>query len=109
MSEALTSGAILELLREALQTGDARTLAVAHAEDGLLEVSVQGERSFARGSEAIASRLEGLWPGRGRLVEWTPAAGPDGCAVWSERVGEDGFAVRQRQYLEIRDGAIARH
>jgi hypothetical protein len=75
----------------------------------LLEVSVQGERLLAQGREAIAAQLEGLWPGRGRLVEWTPTPGPDGCAVWSERVAEDGSAMRQRQYVKIRGGAIARH
>jgi hypothetical protein len=106
---AFTSPAVVELLRGALETGDVASLAAAHAEDGLLEVSVQGERSLARGGEAIAARLAGLWPGRGRLVEWAPAPGPGGCAVWSERVGEDGSATRQRQYLELRDGAIARH
>jgi hypothetical protein len=109
VSGALTSAAVVELLRETLTTGDAGRLAAAHAEDGLLEVSVQGERSRARGREAIAARLEGLWPGRGRLVEWAPTPGPGGCAVWSERVTEEGSAERQRQYLEVRDGAIARH
>jgi hypothetical protein len=109
VSSALTSGAVVELVREALETGDVGTLAAAHAEDGLLEVSVQGERSLARGSEAIAARLEALWPGRGRLVEWAPSPGPGGCAAWSERVAEDGSAARQRQYLEICDRGIARH
>jgi hypothetical protein len=109
VSGALTSAEVVELMREALETGDVGRLAAAHAGDGLLEVSVQGERSLTRGREAIAARLEGLWPGRGRLVEWAPTPGPGGCAVWSERVTEDGSAVRQRQYLEIRDGAIARH
>ena len=108
MSVPLTSATVAELVREALQTGDVGALAAIYAEDGLLEVSVQGERSVARGSEAIAARLERLWPGRGRLVEWAPAPGPDGCAIWSERVAEDGSAARQRQYLELRDGAIAR-
>jgi hypothetical protein len=109
VSGPLTSQAVVELVREALQTGEVGGLAAAHAEDGLLDVSVQGERAVARGSAAIAARLERLWPGRGRLVEWTPTPGPDGCAVWSERVTEDGSAVRQRQYLQLRDGAIARH
>jgi Phosphotransferase enzyme family len=109
VSGALTSAAVVELLREALETGDVGRLAAAHAEDGLLEVSVQGERSLARGSEAIAARLARLWPGLGRLVEWAPTPGPGGCAVWSERVAEDGSATRQRQYCELREGAIARH
>jgi hypothetical protein len=109
VSGTLTSGAVVELVREALQTGDVGALAAAHAEDGLLEVSVQGERSLARGSEAIAARLERLWPGRGRLIEWAPTPGPSGCSAWSERLTEDGCAARQRQYLQIRDGAITRH
>jgi hypothetical protein len=109
VSPALTSGAVVELVHEALRTGDVGSLAAAHADDGRLQVSVQGERSLARGKEAIAERLERLWPGRARLVEWTPAPGPSGCALWSERVTEDGAAARQRQYLDVRDGAIARH
>jgi hypothetical protein len=109
VSSALTAGAVVELVREALETGDVSRLAAAHAQDGLLEVSVQGERSLARGSAAIAARLERLWPGHGRLVEWAPTPGPHGCAVWSERVAEDGSAARQRQYVALQDGAIARH
>jgi hypothetical protein len=109
VSIAHTGETVAELLREALQTGDMRTLSAAHAEDGLLEVSVQGERSLSRGPGEIADRLERLWSGRGRLVEWTPTPGPGGCAVWSERVSEDGAAIRQRQYLKIRDGVIGRH
>ena len=109
MSGTLTTGAVVELVREALQTGDVGPLAAAHAENGLLDVSVRGERSLARGREAIAARLERLWPGHGQLIEWAPTPGPSGCAAWSERVTEDGTAARQRQYLQIRDGAIMRH
>jgi hypothetical protein len=109
MSGGLTSGAVAGLVHATLRTGDVGGLAAAHAEDGLLDVSVRGERSLARGSEAIAARLEDLWPGRGRLVEWAPSLAPGGCALWSERVTDDGSATRQRQYVEIRDGAIARH
>jgi Phosphotransferase enzyme family len=109
VSGGLTGEMVVELLREALQSGNWVPLAAAHADDAVLEVSVRGERSVTRGSEAIAARLGRLWPGRARLVEWAPTPGPGGCAVWSERVPEDGSAARQRQYLKIRDGAIARH
>ena len=109
MSGALACQAIADLLREALQSGDTRPLAAAHAEDALLDLSVQGERSLLRGADAIAARLERLWPGRGRLVEWVLAPGRNGCAVWSERVVEDGSATRQRQYVQLRSGAIGRH
>ena len=109
MSGALACQAIAALLREALQSGDTRPLAAAHAEDALLDLSVQGERSLLRGADAIAARLERLWPGRGRLVEWVLAPGRNGCAVWSERVAEDGSATRQRQYVQLRGGAIGRH
>jgi hypothetical protein len=109
VSGALAGQAIADLLREALQSGDTRPLAAAHAEDALLDLSVQGERSLLRGADAIAARLERLWPGRGRLVEWVLAPGRNGCAVWSERVAEDGSATRQRQYVQLRGGAIGRH
>ena len=109
MSGALACQAIADLLREALQSGDTRPLAAAHAEDALLDLSVQGERSLLRGADAIAARLERLWPGRGRLVEWVLDPGRNGCAVWSERVVEDGSATRQRQYVQLRGGAIGRH
>jgi hypothetical protein len=109
VSSALAGQAIADLLREALQSGDARPLAAAHAEDALLELSVQGERSLRRRVDAIAARLERLCAGPGRLVEWASAHGPNACAVWSERVAQDGSATRQRQYLLLRDGAIGRH
>jgi hypothetical protein len=109
MSRALSGRAIADLVREAFESGDARLLAAAYADDALLDVSVPGERSLSCGSEAIADRLARLWPGPGRLVEWRPTPGPMGCAIWSERVAEDGSAMRQRQYVQIRDEAIAGH
>jgi hypothetical protein len=109
VSDVLTGHAVADLLRAALQTGDLGPLVAAHAEDALLDLSVQGERSLFRGGDAIAARLERLWQGRARLVEWVSAPAPNGCAVWSERVAEDGSVTRQRQYLQLRDGAIGRH
>ena len=109
MSGAPARQAIADLLRQALQSGDTRPLAAAYAEDALLDLSVQGERSVLRGADAIAARLERLWPGRSRLVEWASAPSPNGFAAWSERVARDGSATRQRQYLQLRDGKISRH
>src|SRR5436190_4083834 len=109
VSHAVTGDAVAELVREALSSGDTRRMTGAYAEDALLDLSVRGERSLTRGSEAIAVRLEQLWRGPGRLVEWNPTAGPSGCALWAERVSEDGSATRQRQYFEVADGAIVRH
>jgi hypothetical protein len=40
VSRALAGPAIADLLREALQSGDARPLAAAHAGDALLDLSV---------------------------------------------------------------------
>ena len=34
---------------------------------------------------------------------------PAGIALWFERVSDDGTAVRQRHYLQLRDGRIERH
>ena len=109
MSGAPAGQAIADLLRQALQSGDTRPLAAAHAKDALLDLSVPGERSLHRGADAIAARLKRLWPGRSRLVEWASAPSPNGCAAWSERVAHDGSGTRQRQYLQLRDGKISRH
>jgi hypothetical protein len=109
VSDVLGGQTVADLLREALETGDPSRLTAAHAENALLDLSVQGERSLFRGREAIAARLARLWPGPARLVEWVPIPAANGCAVWSERVAENGSVMRQRQYLQLRDGAIGRH
>ena len=55
------------------------------------------------------ARLERLFPGPGRLVEWTVALHDAGAAVWLERVSDaDGAVLRQRQYLLLRDGRVTR-
>lgn len=109
MSGALTGEAAARLVRGALETGDMSMLAAAHGEGALLECAVAGERSFARGPAEIGAALARVWPGRARVVEWRSTPGPGGCAVWSERVSEDGSARRQRQYVKIEGGEICRH
>ena len=51
-----------------------------------------------------------MFAGPGRLIEWDEAAHANGVALWLERIGEDGSAVRQRHYIHLDGaGAIARH
>ena len=106
---AVESEHLARLLRRMLETGDPAPLVEAYADDAVLDLSVPGERSVLTGPDPIAERLTRLWPGPAELVEWTPACHLDGCAAWSERRGEDGVAARHRQYLRLRDGAVARH
>ena len=43
-------------------------------------------------------------------IEWDEAVYDGGIALWLERVGEDGSAVRQRHYLHLNaDDLVARH
>ena len=44
------------------------------------------------------------------MIEWDEAVHPDGAAVWLERVGDDGGAIRQRHYLRTdAAGRVTRH
>ena len=62
MSGAPAGQAIADLLRQALQSGDTRPLAAAHAKDALLDLSVPGERSLHRGADAIAAGIRSNKP-----------------------------------------------
>jgi hypothetical protein len=72
-------------------------------------VNVPGGRSRARGGEESVERLARLFPGPGRLVEWSPRLHPEGIDLWFERLSEEGPPVRQRHYLRVRDGRVERH
>jgi hypothetical protein len=101
---------VADALRAGLQSGSLEALGECYADDAILDVNVRGGRERVAGPAAIVARLEGLFPGPGRLVEWTVALHDAGIAVWLERVSDaDGAAVRQRQYLLLRDGRVSRH
>ena len=69
-----------------------------------------GSRRRLRGPHEATAALAACFPGPGRIVEWNAAIEPAGIAVWVERVGDDGHAVRQRHYLHVdSDGRVARH
>lgn len=97
------------LLRAAVERGDHAALVAAYADDAVLDAGLPGERLRAGGRDAIAARLRDWYPGPGRMAEWRAADHDDGAAVWLERVEEDGSARRQRHYLRLRGGRIARH
>jgi aminoglycoside phosphotransferase (APT) family kinase protein len=97
------------LLRAALEGGDHAGLVAAYAEDAVVDAGLPGERVRVVGRDAIAGRLSGWYPGRGRMAEWAAGDHEGGAAVWLERVDEEGGACRQRHYLRVRDGRIVRH
>lgn len=105
----MSAAALAGQLRDCVTAGDFGPLGEAYAEDALLDVSLPGSRRKVRGRAAIVAALSACLRGPGRLVEWTPSVHPEGVAVWFERVGEGGEAVRQRQYLRLTGDRIARH
>ncbi|MGH2715800.1 MAG: hypothetical protein ACRDM7_18305 [Thermoleophilaceae bacterium] len=95
-------------LRGCVVSGDFAPLAEAYAPDVVLDVSLPGSRRKLQGPAAAVEALSACIRGPGRLVEWSPAVHPEGIAVWLERVAEDGGALRQRHYLRIERGLVAR-
>jgi hypothetical protein len=97
-------------LRASVEAGDFSGLAEAYAADAALDAALPGARKRVRGPEEITAVLARVFPGPGRLIEWDEAVHPGGTAVWLERVGDGGGAVRQRHYLHTDgEGRIARH
>lgn len=101
-------GPVADLLRECLERGEFDRLADAYAPDAAVDASLPGARRKLHGPASIVELLGTCFAGPGRLVEWAPAVDDGGLAVWFERVA-DGGAARQRHYLHMRDGLIARH
>ena len=91
--------ALADLLRDCLSSGVPAPLAEAYADDAVLDISLPGGRRKLSGPDAIVAALGACFAGPGHLVDWTPAVHPEGIAVWLERVGDDGEAIRQRHYL----------
>ena len=101
---------VADLLRAGLESGDFGALGECYADDAELDLNVPGGRERIAGPAAIVARLQELFPGRGRLVEWIAAVHDAGAAVWLERVSDaDGAPLRQRHYLLLRNGRVARH
>jgi hypothetical protein len=101
---------IAERLRASVESGDFGEFADAYAPDALLDAALPGARERVRGGERIAATLGAVFRGTGRLIEWDEAVHDGGVALWLERVGEDGGAVRQRHYLHLNaDGLVERH
>jgi hypothetical protein len=99
-----------ERLRAAIEAGDFAGLEEIYAPDAVLDTALPGERKRVRGEANAVAALAGAFPGPGRLIEWDEAAHPDGVALWLERVGDDGAAVRQRHYLHLDSGGrVTRH
>jgi aminoglycoside phosphotransferase (APT) family kinase protein len=97
-------------LRASIETGDFSGLAELYTPDATLDAALPGARRRMRGPDEITATLAGVFQGPGRLIEWDAAEHPGGVAVWVERVGEDGQAIRQRHYLHLdATGRVARH
>jgi hypothetical protein len=106
---AVSAETVAEILHDALVAGDFTALVDLYADDALLEASLTGGRSRIAGPERLTEFLASRFPGPARLVEWSPQLYPSGIALWFERVSDGGTAVRQRHYLQLRDGRIERH
>ena len=101
---------VADALRVGLESGSFGALGECYSDDAVLDLNLRGGRERVAGPAAIVTRLEGLFPGPGRLVEWNAVLHDAGAAVWLERVSDaDGAALRQRQYLLLRDGRVSRH
>jgi hypothetical protein len=99
-----------DALRAGLESGDFGALGECYVDDAQLDLNVRGGRERVGAPAAIVARLEALFPGPGRLVEWTAAVHDAGVAVWLERISDaDGTVLRQRHYLLVRDGRVTRH
>ena len=97
-------------LRTSIETGDFSGLGELYAPDAVLDAALPGARRLVRGPDEITAALAGAFPGAGRLIEWDAAEHPAGVAIWLERVGDDGGAVRQRHYLHLEPaGRVTRH
>jgi hypothetical protein len=102
--------AISERLRACIEAGEFGPMADAYADNVVLDASLPGSRQRLHGPPEAVAALGACFPGPGRVIEWDAEIDPAGIAVWLERVGDDGAAVRQRHYLHVgQDGRIDRH
>jgi aminoglycoside phosphotransferase (APT) family kinase protein len=101
---------IAERLRAGVESGDFSGFAEAYTPEALLDAALPGVRERVRSPQRIVAVLSAVFRGEGRLIEWDEAVHDGGVALWLERVGEGGSAVRQRHYLHLgADGLIERH
>jgi hypothetical protein len=100
---------LTDRLRACVEAGDFGDLGELYAPDAVLDAALVGARRLVHGPAEIAAAFAALFTGPGRLIEWDEAVHPDGAAIWLERVGDDGAAVRQRHYLHLDgDGRVRR-
>jgi aminoglycoside phosphotransferase (APT) family kinase protein len=96
------------VLTAAFESGDFEPLAELYAADALLDWSMPGGRARVVGPEAIVRQLRAWWPGSGVFTNWDVWTFPSGLTIDFERRA-GGARQRQRQFLQVRDGRIARH
>ena len=101
---------IAERLRASVESGHFGEFADAYGRNAALDAALPGARERVRGPDEITALLSAVFRGPGRLIEWDEAVHDRGVALWLERIGEDGSAVRQRHYLHTgAGGLIQRH
>jgi hypothetical protein len=108
-SRALSPAEVADRLRAALIGGDFEAWGELYTEDALLDANLPGGRTMVAGPKRVTELLESIFPGQGRLIEWSPRLHPSGIALWFERVSDGGPPVRQRHYLRLCEGRIERH
>ena len=72
---------VADALRAGLESGSFGALGQCYADDAELDLNIRGGRERVAGPAAIVARLEALFLGPGRLVEWSVAQRPGGVTV----------------------------
>ena len=97
------------ILRRCYENADFEPLRERYAQDARFDALVPRHRVQLTGPDAIVAQLAAWWPQPGRLLRWQVDEYATGLTVEFEREVDEGRVWRQRQFLSLEDGKIARH
>jgi hypothetical protein len=97
------------VLRRCYESADFEPLRERYAADARFDALVPGRRVQLTGPDAIVAQLAAWWPRPGQLLRWHVDEYATGLTVELEREVDEGRAWRQRQFLSLEGGKIARH